>query len=149
MILKLIDQKVEVQLMEVPELIKETFIHYVFESNTEHLHPVLTINGLNYKDNHILISFPHIDNETILLVVTLYDDNNHIIRTYYGEIAYNKYHITGTKPIRPDFEQYIHKLENNVRTLENNILTLQEDIRTLTLAYEARIKELEEKGEIV
>jgi hypothetical protein len=142
MILKLIDQKVEIQLMEVPELIKETSIHYVFEPNTEHLHPILTINGLNYKDNHIVTSFPHIDNETIQLVVTLYDDNNHIIRTYYGELAYNKYHITGTKPVRPDFEQYIHKLENN-------ILTLQEEIRTLTLTYKTLIKELEEKGEII
>lgn len=149
MILKLIDQKVEVQLMEVPELIKETSIHYVFESNTDHLHPVLTINGFDYKDNHIVIGVPYIDSETIQLTVTLYDDNHHIIYTYRGELAYNKYHITGAKPIRPDFEQYIHKLENNVRTLEKNILTLQEDIRTLTLAYETRIKELEEKGEII
>lgn len=142
MILKLIDQKIHVQLMEVPELIKETFIHYVFEPNTEHLHPVLTINGLTYKDDHIVIGFPDINSETIQLVVTLYDDSNHIIRTYRGELAYNKYHITGTKPIRPDFEQYIHKLENN-------ILALEKEIYTLTLAYETRIKELEEKGEIV
>jgi hypothetical protein len=70
-----------------------------------------------------------------VLTVTLYNDNNQIVHIYEGELAYNKYQITGTKPIRPDFEQYIHELENN--------------IRTLTLAYKARIKELEEKGEIV
>jgi hypothetical protein len=142
MILKLIDQKVEVELMKVPELIKETSIHYVFEPNTDHLHPVLTINGFDYKGKHILVDIPDISEAIIQLTVTLYDDNNHIIHIYRGELAYNKYQITGTKPIRPDFERYIHELENN-------ILTLKEEITTLTLAYEARIKELEEKGEVV
>ena len=135
MILKLINKKVEVELMKVPELIKETSIHYVFEPNTEHLHPVLTINGVDFKDNHIVINIPENNSESIILKVTLYNDNNQIVHIYQGELAYNKYQITGTKPIRPDFERYIHELENN--------------IRTLTLAYEARIKELEEKGEIV
>jgi hypothetical protein len=142
MILKLIDQKVEVELMKVPELIKETSIHYVFEPNTDHLHPVLTINGFDYKDNHIIVSVPYLNEETIQLTVTLYDDNHNIVHIYRGELAYNKYQITGTKPIRPDFERYIHELESN-------ILTLKEEIRTLTLAYESRIKELEEKGEVV
>jgi hypothetical protein len=149
MILKLTKGKVELELMQVPELIKESSIHYIFEPNTEHLHPVLLINGLEYKDNHIVVEIPHINSETIELVVNLYDDNYHIIHTYRNKLAYNKYQITGTKPIRPDFERYIHVLENDIRVLKNNILTLEEEIRTLTLSYEARIKELEEKGEII
>ena len=135
MILKLIDQKVEVELMEVPELREETSIHYIFEPNTEHLHPVLTVNGLDYKGNHILINIPENNSNLIVLKVTLYSDNNQIVHIYEGELAYNKYQITGAKPIRPDFERYIHELE--------------EEIRTLILTYEARIKEIEEKGEIV
>ncbi len=135
MILKLIDQKVKVELMEVPELREETSIHYIFEPNTEHLHPVLTVNGLDYKGNHILINIPENNSNLIVLKVTLYSDNNQIVHIYEGELAYNKYQITGAKPIRPDFERYIHELE--------------EKIRTLILTYEARIKELEEKGEIV
>ena len=142
MILKLIDQKVEVELMKVPELVKETSIHYVFEPNTEHLHPVLTVNGLDFKGDHIVINIPENGNELIVLTVTLYDDNNHIVHIYHGELAYNKYQITGTKPIRPDFERYIHELENN-------ILTLKEEKVSLILEYEARIKEIEEKGEVV
>jgi exonuclease VII small subunit len=160
MILKLKDQMIEIKVMEVPELIKETSIHYVFEPNTEHLHPVLSINGFDYKDNHIVIMFPHIEQEFVNLTVKLYDDNLQVVRTYRGELAYNKYQITGIKPVRPDFEKYIHTLESKVSVLESTVATLEENIRTLiiqyeesiktlTLTYEARIKELEEKGEII
>lgn len=142
MILKLINKKVEVELMKVPELIKETSIHYVFEPNTDHLHPVLTIEGLTFKNNHIVINIPHINGDLIKLTVTLYNDNDQVVHVYEGELAYNKYQITGAKPIRPDFERYIHELENN-------ILTLKEEKVSLVLEYEARIKEIEEKGEIV
>jgi hypothetical protein len=142
MILKLANEKVEVQRMEVPELIKETSIHYVFESNTEHLHPVITIGDKSYKDNHIILEIPNVYNNVIHITVTLYDDNQHVIRIYRGELAYNKYQITGTKPVRPDFEKYI-------QSLELKILTLEKDLGDLIIKHNEHIKELEEKGEII
>jgi len=142
MILKLANQKVEVMLMKVPELIKETSIHYVFEPNTEHLHPVLFIEEKQYKGNHIVIELPNILEKVIYFTVKLIDDNQKIIHIYQGELAYNKYQLTGTKPVRPDFEKYIHDLELK-------ILTLEKDLGDLIIKHNEHIKELEEKGEIV
>jgi hypothetical protein len=83
----------------------------------------------------------------------LYDDNQHIIRIYRGELAYNEYQITGIKPVRPDFEKYIQSLEFKILSLEEEMRVLvikhKKEIEALTLGYEQRIKELEEKGEIV
>jgi hypothetical protein len=153
MILKLANEKVEIQRMEVPELIKETSIHYVFESNTEHLHPVLTIGEVSYKNNHIIIEIPVYNSHVIDITVTLYDDNEHIIHIYHGQLEYNEYQITGTKPVRPDFEKYIQSLEFKILSLEEEMRVLvikhKKEIEALTLGYEQRIKELEEKGEIV
>jgi hypothetical protein len=138
MILKLSDEKVQVLVMKVPELIKETSIHYEFEKNTSHLHPTLYISGKVYKGNHIVIELPEIISNEILFTVELYDDAGKVIRVYTGNLAYNRYQITGVKAIRPDFEKYIHELE-----LEN-INLIEEIVRCLK-----RIKELEEKGEVV
>lgn len=142
MILKLINRKVQVLLMEVPELIKETSIHYVFEAGSEHLHPVLFIGDKQHRENHIVISLPEDFDNVISFVVKLYDDNEKVIHIYQGELAYNKYQITGTKPVRPDFEKYI-------QTLELEVLTLKETINRLIIEHKKAIKELEEKGEII
>jgi len=142
MILKLANEKVEIVLMDVPELIKETFIYYIFEPNTEHLHPVLTIGDQSYRGNSILIKIPDINEDVISITVTLYNDNKHIIHIYHGKLEYNKYQLTGTKPIRPDFEKYI-------QSLELKIISLKKEIYDTTVAYEKQMKELEEKGEIV
>jgi hypothetical protein len=153
MILKLINKKVQVLLMEVPELIKETSIHYVFEAGSEHLHPVLFIGDKQHKENHIVISLPEAFDNVISFVVKLYDDNEKVIHIYQGELAYNKYQITGTKPVRPDFEKYIHTLELEVLTLKETINRLiiehEKAINDLVLMYKNLIKELEEKGEII
>lgn len=160
MTLKLANEKIEIVLMEVPELIKETSIHYIFEAGTEHLHPVLFIGNKEYKENHIVIELPVVFEEVIHFTVKLFDDNQKVIRIYETKLAYNKYQITGIKPIRPDFEKYIHVLESKVLSLELTVATLKEDIQNLIIkhkedvdalisTYEGRIKELEEKGEIV
>ena len=142
MTLKLANEKIEIVLMEVPELIKETSIHYIFEAGTEHLHPVLFIGDKQHKGNHILISLPEVFDNVISFLVKLYDDNEKVIHIYQGELAYNKYQITGTKPVRPDFEKYI-------QTLELEVLTLKESINRLIIEHKKAIKELEEKGEII
>jgi hypothetical protein len=153
MILKLINKKVQVLLMEVPELIKETSIHYIFEAGSEHLHPVLFIGDKQHKENHIVISLPEAFDNVISFVVKLYDDNEKVIHIYQGELAYNKYQITGTKPVRPDFEKYIHTLELEVLTLKETMNRLmiehEKAINDLVLMYKNLIKELEEKGEII
>jgi hypothetical protein len=133
--LKLADKKVELIQMKVPELIERTYLEYEFELNTQHLHPVLTIAGKEYKKYNTFITLPDISSKEITIKVELFDDNNKVIHIYESILEYNKYQITGTKPIRPDIEAYIFSLE--------------EQIRNLTTAYEARIKELEEKGELV
>jgi hypothetical protein len=138
MILKLIAQKVQVIPMKVSELIKETSIHYEFEKNTEHLHPVLYIAGKMYKGNHIVIELPDITNDVIPFIVELHHDNGNVIHVYKSELAYNKYQITGTKPVHVTFEKYIHELElENIDLIEEIAYCLK------------RIKELEEKGELV
>lgn len=133
--LKLTQGKVEIVQMEVPELIQHTYLEYVFEENTKHLHPILTIAGKEYKEYNTFIELPDISSKEITIKVELFDDNNKVIHIYESNLEYNKYQITGNKPIRPDIEAYIFSLE--------------EQIRNLTTAYEARIKELEEKGELV
>lgn len=133
--LKLNDGKVEIVQMKVPELIQHTYIELEFETGTSHLHPSVTINGAVYKNTNTFIKFPEVTEDVIKIKVELHDDKDTVIRTYESTLAYNKYQITGTKPIRPDIEAYIFSLE--------------EQIRNLTTAYEARIKELEEKGELV
>jgi len=133
--LKLTDGKVEIVQMKVSELINHTYLEYEFETNTSHLHPTLTINGKQFKEQSTFIEMPDINTPTVNIKVELFDDNNTPIHVYQSNLAYNKYQITGTKPIRPDIEEYIFSLEKRIRDLINE--------------YELKLLELENKGEVV
>jgi hypothetical protein len=150
MILKLVDNKIIVETMFVPELKKHTYIEYVFEHNTKHLHPVLYINGADFKGDKTFIDFNKYDlNNTLTLKVELLDDQGKVVRSYQSELEYNEYQILGIKPIRPDIEDYLYKLEEEIRALKQNIIMLQEQHTQETDRLDTIIKELEEKGEIV
>jgi hypothetical protein len=133
--LKLNNGIIEIVAMKVPELINHTYLEYLFEKETSHLHPVLTFDGVQYTEYNTFITLPEVTTPTILVKVELFDDNNKIIHVYESNLKYNRYQITGVKPIRPDIEEYIFSLE--------------EQIRNLISLYEARIKQLEEKGELI
>jgi hypothetical protein len=133
--LKLTDGKVEIVQMKVSELINHTYLEYEFEADTAHLHPTLTINGKRFKEQSTFIEMPDIKTPTVDIKVELFDDNNTLIHVYESSLAYNKYQITGEKPIRPDIEAYIFLLEKRIRDLIDE--------------YELKLLELENKGEVV
>jgi hypothetical protein len=133
--LKLTDGKVEIVQMKVSELINHTYLEYEFETDTAHLHPILTIEGKQFKEQSTFIEMPEIKTPAVDIKVELFDDNNRLIHVYQSNLAYNKYQITGTKPIRPDIEAYIFSLEKRIRDLINE--------------YELKLLELENKGEVV
>ena len=114
MILKLIDGKVLIETMFVPELMKHTYIQYTFEPNTQHLQPVLYINNQVFKGNKQFIDI-QLESDNVIVRVELFDDNNRIVRTYSSNMPYNVYQILGNKPIRPDIEDYLYKLEEEIR----------------------------------
>jgi hypothetical protein len=161
MILKLVDNKIIVETMFVPELKKHTYIEYVFEHNTKHLHPVLYINGADFKGYKTFIDFNKYDlNNTLILKVELLDDQEKVVRSYQSELEYNEYQILGIKPIRPDIEQYLYNLEGEIKHLKNEIVLLDlkhkketasliEKFELLIEKLKSEIKTLEEKGEIV
>jgi hypothetical protein len=150
MILKLVENKIIVETMFVPELKKHTYIEYVFEHNTKHLHPVLYINGADFKGHKTFIDFNKYDlNNTLTLKVELLDDQGKVVRSYQSELEYNEYQILGIKPIRPDIEDYLYKLEEEICALKQSIIMLQEQHTQETNRLDTIIKELEEKGEIV
>jgi hypothetical protein len=148
MILKLIDGKVLIETMYVPELVERTYVEYVFEPNTQHLHPVMYLNEKLFRGNkeYIYIS---LEQQIINVKVELLDDNNHIVRTYVSNLPYNVYQILGQKPIRPNIEDYLYKLEEEIRVLKQALLDEKQKLIDEQLRLAAVIKEIEEKGEIV
>jgi len=159
MILKLVEGKVLINTMFVPELKSQTFVKLELEPNTQHLNPAIYINHLRFTEQIINIS-DEIQPGDVLIKVDLLDEKNNIIRTYSSKVPYNVYHILGNKPIRPDIEEYLYKLEEEIRSLKETIIILEEKhVKEINLLKEKHleettslnkvIKELEEKGEIV
>jgi hypothetical protein len=143
MILKLKNKIVGIEQMRFPELLNNTYIKYVFEKNTEHLHPVLTLNSFSYRGNNIFINIPEGSFEgSVTIKVELFDEHNKIIKIYENNLEYNRYQITGKKPVRPDVEKYIFDLQNEIERL--NIEMLAEKTR-----LEKIIEDLKDQGEIV
>lgn len=150
MILKLIENKIIVETMFVPELKEHTYVEYIFEPNTKHLHPTLYINGVLFRGHKTFINFNTFDLSRILnLKVELLDDQEKVVRSYQAELAYNEYQILGLKPIRPDIEDYLYKLEEEIRNLKQEIIVLKETHLEETNRLNKIITDLEEKGEIV
>jgi hypothetical protein len=148
MILKLVDNKVLVETMFVPELVEHTYIQYVREPNTYHLHPVLYINNQTFYGDKVFIKVQSIQSN-IDIKVELVDDNKRIIRTYTSNMPYNIYQVLGQKPIRPDIEDYLYKIEEEVRLLKQAVLDEKQKLIDEQIRLAAIIKEIEEKGEIV
>jgi hypothetical protein len=143
MILKLVDKKILINTMFVPELKGHTFVQYEFEPETKHLHPVLYIGNQVFKGDRIFIDINnHVKPGETIIKVELLDDQNKIIRIYESEIAYNIYQVLGQKPIRPDIEDYLYKLEEEIRVLKQTLINETNRLNKV-------IKDLEEKGEIV
>jgi len=141
MILKLIDDKVLINTMFVPELKSQTFVKLELEPNTQHLNPVVYINHLRFTEQIIDIK-DEIKPGIVNIKVDLLDEKNNIIRTYSSKVPYNIYQILGDKPIRPDIETYLYKLEEEIRVLKETLMSETNRLNKI-------IKELEEKGEIV
>jgi hypothetical protein len=141
MILKLVDNKVLVETMFVPELVEHTYLQYIREPNTQHLHPVLYFNNQTFYGDKVFIKVPTVEGN-LEIKVDLLDDNKRIVRTYTSNMPYNIYQVLGHKPIRPDIEDYLYKLEEEIRVLKQTLIDEQTRFNTL-------IKDLEEKGDIV
>ena len=148
MTLKLIDGKVLIDTMYVPELKEHTFVNLVLENNTNHLKPIIYINDIRFEDNVINLKEDIKSNE-IIIKVELLDNQNKIVHIYQSKVAYNVYQILGNKPIRPDIEMYLYKLEDEIRSLKNEMIVLKEKHLEEIKRLDAIITELEEKGEIV
>ena len=143
MILKLIDGKILIQVMFVPESKSNTYIQYEFEEGTAHLHPVLYFGNQIFKGDRIFIDIKdEVKAGDVVVKVELLDHQNKIIHIYESKIAYNIYQVLGQKPIRPDIEDYLYKLEEKIRLLKQELI--EEQVR-----LNAIIKEIEEKGEII
>jgi len=143
MILKLIDGKILIQTMFVPELRLNTYIQYEFEEGTSHLHPVLYFGNQIFKGDRIFIDIKdEVKAGDVVVKVELLDYKNNIIHIYESKVAYNVYHILGEKPIRPDIEDYLYKLEKEIRVLKETLINETNRLNQV-------IRDLEEKGEIV
>jgi hypothetical protein len=64
-------------------------------------------------------------------------------------MPYNIYQVLGQKPIRPDIEDYLYKIEEEVRLLKQAVLDEKQKLIDEQIRLAAIIKEIEEKGEIV
>jgi hypothetical protein len=141
MTLKLIDGKVLINTMYVPELKEHTFINFEMEPNTQHLQLFLYINHLRFTNNVIALT-DEIKPGEITIKVELLDDKGTIVHIYQSKVAYNVYQVLGNKPIRPDIEDYLYKLEEEIRSLKQLIIDETNRLNQV-------IKNLEEKGEII
>jgi hypothetical protein len=149
MTLKLFEGQLFVETMHVPESIEHTYILYVFEKNTEHLHPVLILNGKKFKGNKSFFNLDLNINSTINVEVQLLDDTDKVVRTYTSKLEYNVYQILGNKPIRPNIEVYLYQLEEEIRSLKEELIKEKERFVAEQNRLNEIIKEIEERGEIV
>ena len=141
MILKLVHGKVLIDTMFVPELKEHTVVKFELEANTKHLNPVLYINHLRFTSPFINIT-DEIQPGEINIKVELLDNKDTIIHIYQSKVAYNVYQVLGSKPIRPDIEDYLYRLEEEIRVLKQTLIDETNRLNTM-------IVELKEKGDIV
>jgi hypothetical protein len=101
----------------------------------------LYFNNQTFYGDKVFIKVPTVEGN-LEIKVDLLDDNKRIVRTYTSNMPYNIYQVLGHKPIRPDIEDYLYKLEEEIRVLKQTLIDEQTRFNTL-------IKDLEEKGDIV
>ena len=94
MILKLNNKTIKVFQNNVPDNVHKVDITYEFELGTNHLTPVLEVNGKQYIGNNIVIDldYPH---ETIKLQVKLLDAYGNLVKLYTGTFLYYKMCVIG------------------------------------------------------
>lgn len=120
MIIELRNKQIKVQNMVVPERSNRLFIKYVYEFGTNHLTPHLHIKGRTFKGNKVFVDLKTLtDHDTLDCVVKLLNGSGVVIKEYKGVLPIYNYVVLGDKPIRPDLETYITKLENRIVELES------------------------------
>ena len=122
MILKLYKKNITVKHNEYPEDLHNVSVSYEYELGTNNFKPVLYINDRIYIGDNLKISLSDFNNE-LHLRVELYDGNNILLRTYTGTYILYKMCTIGT-------QSHVDVYKENVQ-------------------LKKRIKELEEKGDIV
>lgn len=143
MIIELKEKQVVIQPMLVPELTNRTYIQYIYETGTDHLLPRLTIGTAVYQGDLIYIDLTKGFPDSVMKVkVELLDGRGQVIHTYESSINLYNYILLGKKPVRPDVEVYIHKLETTIKQM-------QIQHRLEVEALNTRITNLEEQGEVI
>lgn len=122
MILKLHNNNITIVHNEYPEDLNNVEISYEYELGTNNFNPVLYINEDVYKGDNIKVSFNSYDSQ-INLRVELYNGFGTCVRIYTGTCNVYKLVALGTVP-------YINTYKEIIRLRK-------------------RIKELEEKGDVV
>lgn len=112
------NKTVTVAPMAIPEPRSRTYIEYEYERNTNHLTPKLTVNGRTFIGERIYVPFPDNDEDAVVLTVALVDNDNVPVKIYNGTLSYNEYIILGTHPIYLNMIRYIEELEARIRQLE-------------------------------
>lgn len=122
MILQLSRRKVSVKPSRVPEPMHKLYVQYVFEFNTNHLTPRLTMNHNVFEGNHIYINVeqghPITADQFLPVKVELLNGQAQVVATYFGGLPYHRYCLFGPKPVHPDVEMYIRQLEARIEELE-------------------------------
>ena len=122
MILKLYKKNITVKHNEYPEDLHNVSVSYEYELGTNNFKPVLYINDRIYIGDNLKISLSDFNSE-LHLRVELYDGNNTLLRTYTGTYTLYKMCTVGT-------QSHVDVYKENVQLRK-------------------RIKELEEKGDVV
>lgn len=122
MILQLKNKRIDIPVMSIPEPLSKVYITYTYERGAGHLLPCLIINSKKFTGDKIYIDIRDlISKDKVELKVELLDGYGKPIRTYTGTFPYAEYCIIGTKPVRPDIEQYIRKLHKEREELYERI----------------------------
>jgi len=119
MIITLTKGRAIVKTMEVPEPANNTYIQYQFEPGTNHLHPKLFINGRVFEGDRSYVDLGvYYPEKELSMVVDLIDTGGAVIARYTAKVPYYVYHLVGKKPMRPDLALYVATLEARIRELE-------------------------------
>lgn len=115
--LTLSEGQILIERCAVPFAPSSVLIDYAFEKGTAHLIPRLTVNKVQYKGDHPLISLLPLK-DTCKLVVELLDTYDRVVKTYTSTFNVNNFITLGELPINRNMIQYIVELEKRIIELE-------------------------------
>lgn len=116
MILVLRNKTVTVHQNAVPEDVRCVHIKYSFELGTNHLVPLLHINGHVYRGYEIFIPLDY-NNIELPIKVQLLDTNGLVVKEYTSILPYYKTCTIGT-PQHVNVYKQIEKLEKTIEELQ-------------------------------